>query len=117
MSVTDDELAEVVRRECALLDPGVRADPKQVRALLHPDFLEFGSSGRVWDVASTIPALAADPAVDAEASDFAPVRLGPDIVLLTYRLVGSPTTLRSSVWVRDTGEWRMRFHQGTRVPD
>jgi hypothetical protein len=24
--------------------------------------------------------------------------------------------LRSSLWIREYGEWRVRFHQGTKVP-
>ena len=70
----------------------------------------------MWDVAATLPALTADPAVDAEAHDVVPVWLGQDTVLLTYRLAGTRTTLRSSVWIRESGQWRLRFHQGTPVP-
>lgn len=40
-----DELLELEQR---LLDPTVRASPQAVIPLLHPEFLEFGSSGRVY---------------------------------------------------------------------
>jgi hypothetical protein len=40
---------DVIEREVALLDPAVRRDPRRVRALLHPDFTEYGTSGRIWD--------------------------------------------------------------------
>jgi len=43
-----EDRAEVVRRELLLLDPVVRADVGRVRGLLHPDFVEFGASGRIW---------------------------------------------------------------------
>ncbi|MGH8948719.1 MAG: DUF4440 domain-containing protein, partial [Acidimicrobiia bacterium] len=40
-----DELLELEQR---LLDPTVRGSPPAVIPLLHPDLLEFGSSGRVY---------------------------------------------------------------------
>lgn len=111
----ENELAAVVERERLLLEPAVRADRSRVTQLLHPDFVEFGASGRVWDRASIIESLAADPAVSGAATDLVPVRLAENVVLLTYRL-NSSGTLRSSVWVRESGAgWQCRFHQGTRV--
>jgi hypothetical protein len=45
------------------------------------------------------------------------MRLGPDAALLTYRihLHRDPPvhTLRSSLWQRSNGAWRMVFHQAT----
>jgi hypothetical protein len=113
----DDDLAEVTRLEQLLLDPALRADPAQVAALLHPEFVEHGASGRVWNRDAMVGALSSDPAVAGAGADFVAVKLAPDVVLLTYRVLGPTGSLRSSVWVRDDGAgWRVRFHQGTRVP-
>lgn len=113
----EPDLDTVVRLERLLLDPAVRADSERVAALLHPDFLEHGASGRVWDRAGVVESIPADPVVAGEAGDFVPVRLAEDVVLLTYRLRGQRGSTRSSVWVRDpVAGWRMRFHQGTLVP-
>ncbi|MGY1633019.1 DUF4440 domain-containing protein [Geodermatophilus sp. SYSU D01186] len=117
MDHVDADTAAVVERERLLLRPDVRADPHEVEGLLHPDFQEFGASGRVWDRATIIDALVADPAVPGAAEGFAPVRLAEDVVLLTYRVRGEPGSLRSSLWVRDAAAgWQLRFHQGTRLP-
>ena len=133
--------AEVVKRELLLLDPAVRADLGKVRALLHPDFLEFGASGQIWDAEAIAGSLAADSvpdqaapdqrtdqgaidqdtidhrAVAPRAVDLEPMSLSADIVLLTYRIDDPERpSLRCSVWVRaDDGEWLLRFHQGTLV--
>lgn len=56
---SDEDLAEVVRRELQLLEPECPARPAAVLALLHPGFLEFGASGRRWDAASTVEASCA----------------------------------------------------------
>lgn len=113
----DGDLDEVVRLEQLLLSPEVRARADRVAALLHPDFVEHGASGRVWDRDAGVEALPADPGVVGEAGDFVPVRLADGVVLLTYRIRGPRETTRSSVWVRDAAAgWQMRFHQGTLVP-
>jgi len=110
-----EDLAEVVRREQLLLDPGVRAAADRVQELLHPDFVEHGASGRVWNRAAVTAAPGADPEVSGEATGFSPVALAQDVVLLTYRIEGPAGSLRSSVWVHDPAAgWRLRFHQGTR---
>lgn len=114
--VSEGDLREVVVGEQRLLDPEVRARPAQVEALLHPDFVEFGANGQVYTRDFIVTALAADPGVSGEGTDYATTVLADDVILLTYRVVGPPASLRSSVWVRDAGAWRMRFHQGTRVP-
>ena len=114
----DDDLADVVRREQQLLDPEVRASPACAGALLHPDYVEYGASGRVWDRATILEALAEDPEASGEATDFEAARLADGVVLLTYRITGSTGSLRSSVWVREPDHgWRVRFHQGTRAAE
>ena len=112
----DGELREVIRREQQLLDPATRSDGELVARLLHPDFVEYGASGRIWDRRSIIEALAADPGISSHASDVEAVRLADDVTLVTYRVGGERESLRSSVWVHDPGAgWRLRFHQGTRT--
>lgn len=85
---SDEDHAEVVKRELLLLNPAVRSDPDRVREYMHPDFLEFGKSGRRWDLEAVVEALASQYGA----------------------------SLRSSLWVRDAGSWRLRFHQGTPAP-
>jgi hypothetical protein len=112
----DEDAREVIAGERRLLDPGVRAHPDLVRALLHAEFFEYGQSGTVWDVESILEALAAEPSVgDATMIDPQTLRLSADAILLTFRIVGADrASLRSSVWVRSAGgTWLLRFHQGT----
>ena len=110
--MTDEH--EVIRLERVLLDPVVRADAERTRALLHPDFVEFGASGRQWD-RSSISAVTSGIEEPISAAEFRAARLGPDAILLTYRSDASGRrALRSSIWVRvAAGEWLLRFHQGT----
>ncbi|MCC5947262.1 MAG: nuclear transport factor 2 family protein [Nitriliruptoraceae bacterium] len=113
----DQRVVEVIRLERELLRPEVRRQPDRVKELLHPDFEEFGASGVVWTAQTIAEHLAShedragDPVVLEQPNA---TSLGPDAILLTYRATsGRHRSLRSSVWVRQDGTWRMLFHQGT----
>src|SRR5689334_23193732 len=82
-AVVGGDEEQVIQRELALLRPEVRADAERVRALLHPDFVEFGASGRVWD-RSSIAAVTSGIDQPITASELHATRLGPGAVLLTY---------------------------------
>ncbi|MEU1469341.1 DUF4440 domain-containing protein [Streptomyces sp. NPDC005761] len=120
MSGSDEEERSVraaVEGELRLLDPGVRASPDEVTALLDPEFTEFGASGRSYDRASI---LAVTSAVDENAPEpilatgMSGVLLAPGLVQLTYTSVGNGRRVRrSSLWRRSESGWRMYFHQGT----
>ena len=107
-----EALVEKLERE--LLGPLVRGDIGRTAVLLHPDFLEIGSSGRVWTRDAMMMALEEDPGERTDIEILGADRIGTSAVLLTYRSYArSGTTLRSSLWVLDGGRWRLRFHQGT----
>ena len=109
----DEDAKAVVERELLLLQPDVRRDAARLLALLHPDFLEYGSSGRVWDRTS-VAAATVGTVAPIEASDMDAHRLGPDAFLVTYKSDDAGrVALRSSTWLRNGGEWLLRFHQGT----
>ncbi len=83
--------------------------------LIDEDFVEIGRSGRVWDRAAVIGLLAGPPDLAVRIADFAVTMLRDDIALATYTTTPDPA-LRSSLWVRRGGRWRIRFHQGTARP-
>ena len=109
----DAELDHIVALELELLTPGCRSDRRRVGEVLHEDFVEHGASGRIWTRSAVLADLEASPAFDGTTIDIAAVRLTDNVVLVTYRIVGPRPSLRSSVWVGDTGGWKLRFHQGT----
>jgi hypothetical protein len=121
----DDEKASAIRAaidgELLLLDPEVRASPARVLELLDPEFVEFGASGRRWDLDSVLEVTSGgsvSPDSPVEVSQMTGVLLAPGVVHLTYFADNQGRRAwRSSVWrLSDTG-WRMYFHQGTLVPD
>ena len=93
-----------------LLDPAVRADPAALELLLHRDFCEVGRTGRVWTRAEMIEALVAQPHVSGEPEDLEVDELAYGNALVTYTL---DHVRRSSIWIRESGRWQIRFHQAT----
>ena len=116
--VSTDLVAELRALEERLLDPAVRAVPGQVRALLAPEFVEFGASGRVFSRDAILAMLAAEPPrLARQARGFKVRQLAPGVALTTWRVLRDDgiETLRSSVWQQQDGRWQMVFHQGTQA--
>ncbi len=111
----DDELIKVVEYEKELLGDRARGNPGRVRELLHPEFTEFGSSGRIWTrnrMLAEIGPLQMRLRYEPIGAD----RLADDLILLRWRAVSSHSEwLRSSIWRRHEGKWRLLFCQGTPV--
>lgn len=114
-------LHELQALEVELHHPGVRCSRERLQQLLHPEFHEVGRSGRIYDRATIVSFLAAQASPPAVASDaFAVLEIDPRAALLTYRsahieeggrLVNH--ALRSSLWLRTSAGWQLRYHQGT----
>ncbi|MET9970662.1 nuclear transport factor 2 family protein [Streptomyces sp. NPDC006356] len=106
-----------IEAELRLLEPEVRSSPELLGELLHPEFREFGASGRYWDRTSIIESLVAgeDPGPrPVVVSRMEGVQLAPDVVHLTFDTeLNGRRAHRSSVWWRTRDGWRMYFHQGT----
>jgi ribonuclease HI len=109
---TDEETVLALEKE--LLRPDVRADLGRTGVLLHPDFTEIGTSGRFWTRDAMMMSLEQNPAEHGDIELLGSDRIGDNAILLTYRSYGrAGTVLRTSLWVLDGGQWRLRFHQGT----
>ena len=110
---------ELRRLEELLMNPVARKERRQVLDLLDDDFVEFGSSGRVWTKDATLEVFATETSTPTEIENFACHLLAQDLALVTYHALQRcepgerATTLRSSIWRRDSSAWRIRFHQGT----
>ncbi len=110
--------AVILERERALLRAEVRSDRATLELMLAPDFIEIGSSGRVYSRREMIDALLADPGISEPLTieNLSTRALSAGVVLMIYVAIGQRTgrrVNRSTIWIRDSGDWRMAFHQGT----
>jgi len=116
MKLPDGDTAYFFELETSLHKLQIRNSIESTAGLLADAFIEFGSSGRVWNKASIMESMRKEE-VDQQITveDFAARELAPDVVLVTYiSKKDACSTLRSSIWKRHEGKWQMIFHQGTR---
>jgi len=113
--------AHLQQLEERLLDASVRRCRHEMVALLADDFVELGSSGRVFNREQIIDAIQNEPMARRSLTGFDATLLAPDVALVTYRAIrhsesANPIcSLRSLIWKQTGGRWQMRFHQGTLV--
>jgi hypothetical protein len=97
------------------------SDSHRMAELLHPDFVEFGRSGRTYTFEQIFTQLREEPVFPLiHSQDYSVRSLAEDVALLTYRSANlghgsilERHSLRSSVWLRGRNGWRLVFHQGT----
>ena len=107
--------------EVSLHSAGTLCTPTNLTQLLHPEFREVGRSGRVYDRKAVVQLLLARESQLRVAADaFALEELAPGVALLTYRSSHIEQdgnfidhVLRSSIWVKSSEIWQLRYHQGT----
>src|SRR5262249_2262472 len=96
-----------------------RPSLEHLREVVSDDFREIGMSGQIHDKSDALAALLKNPAPSVEPAstpqlvDFRAVEIAPGVALANYR---TPLSLRTSIWRREAGSWRLYFHQGTRIP-
>ncbi|WP_436860232.1 hypothetical protein [Staphylococcus caeli] len=86
----------------------------KVKEVLHPDFKEFGKSGKVYDK-TDISDIKLD-GDEYEIHEFLEYSLSDDCKLCTYTLSNitkNSVTNRSSIWKYYENDWKLLFHQGT----
>ena len=120
--VTVSEILQSLRQlEIELHQSETRANISRLAELLHPDFEEFGRSGKVYSRSDILAESWGDQELpDIQSGEFKATEIGEGIVLLTYVSAHRGESgelkrraLRSSLWVLGDVGWQMRFHQGT----
>ena len=122
-----DELKKhLFNLETKLANSTIRKSPQELEELLDDNFVEFGSSGKIYDKQKIKEELGAEQEIQIAISDFKIKVLSTQIVLVTYLAEVSEKidsteshfiSMRSSIWQLLDGEWQMVFHQGTMVAE
>jgi hypothetical protein len=115
-------LEELRSLETELHTTEARRNWQRMEMLLHPDFVEFGRSGRRYTRADILHEFGPTTVPAVRSENFELAALAEGIALLTYASAHedadgkqSQHTLRSSVWVCTETGWQIRFHQGTPI--
>ena len=113
----------LIEKEKKLLTYDIRSSSEQLRSLISEDFLEIGASGGSFgldEVLENLPRKAQN--WSAVAKIFECRELSDNIFqvlfqcVITHDIDSEPVySLRSSIWRLEDGQWKMVFHQGTKV--
>lgn len=100
--------------EISLMTPSIRKSAESLDKLLSDDFIEFGSSGRVYSKKDQLKMLPKEEEIQFKIEDFTTRELSRGVVLATYTSISEGKTVRrSSIWTCVEEQWEMSFHQGT----
>ncbi|MFD2178441.1 DUF4440 domain-containing protein [Veronia pacifica] len=113
---------QILDKELALHTFKVRSDRKALKNLLTDDFREIGASGAYFGMSEVLERLPTEQNFECHTQDlsFRPITL--DVIQVVYRaFIKSNTSeeeaysYRTSIWRKEGDNWRMCFHQGTKV--
>jgi len=105
----------VMELERLLLEPATRSDLSKLETLLHDEFIEFGSSGKIYNKRDVLDSLPNETPKKLVIESINTKQLSDSCVLLTYKLISDYKlhSTRSSIWVYNSCQWQLIFHQGT----
>ncbi len=105
----------VISLEKSLLEAETRSDLDKLQNLLHDEFIEFSSSGKVYNKQDILESLPQEQSRLLEIESINTKKLSDSCVLLTYKLFsdGKLHSTRSSIWINNLCQWQLIFHQGT----
>ncbi len=111
---------EIKYLEELLLKPQIRKSVAYLSKILADDFIEFGSSGRVFTKKKIIKSLQEESNPKLSLTNFKLKELGGDYFLATYKGISEENgenfySLRSSIWLKKNERYVMIFHQGTKI--
>ena len=102
--------------ENMLLKGDVRKSYERLNELIADDFVEYSSTGEIYDKENILNRLPNEDDPGITMSNFEVKHLSSTSVLTTFTVFierKQKYSLRSSVWVLNVEKWQMTFHQGT----
>ncbi len=106
---------EIIKNlELKLSNPEGRKDTKCLSEIFSDNFEEIGKSGRVFNKNEILSLLSNEESQKIELNDFKFIRLSEFVILAKYSaFCNGVNSLRSSIWVKNTKDWKILHHQGT----
>ncbi len=120
MDISNHDYKKLKELEESLWRAETRFDSAYMDTILAQDFFEFGRSGRIYQRNDTLHG-ASPQEIKAKfpLKNFRVHEISENVVLITYvsEVVYEEIEVanRSSLWVKTSNGWQLRFHQGTPV--
>ncbi len=117
-----EKLKEIIYElEKSLLTTEVRMSVEKLDDLIADDFIEYGSSGLIYDKKIILERLPQGNSPSYTLSNFEFIPLSENIVQTRFKTdrinldKTNMTSLHTSLWRKDNDKWQMFFHQGTPI--
>jgi len=117
----DHNVNMIIEMELKLLDKNIRNNKEELVKYISKEFIEYGASGKIYTYYDTLNFLP----IEEKQIEYKIIKmdskiLSENIILLLYIIeinngVENIITNRSSVWKKDNNDWKIIFHQGTKV--
>lgn len=116
---------KLLQLEKNLLDPEFCGNFNNLDGCLAPGFMEYGQSGTVYDRDAAIrilmSAAGSNNTVKKEIENFNICCLSSHAAVAHYISVAKgrkeSRSMRTSIWVKEEGRWKLHFHQGTEIKE
>lgn len=112
----------LIARERAILTLEVRSNPEELKKYIDEEFLEIGASAYKMRFEEILEVLPKSLDWKAEIYDIESKSITQDVIVLVYKaqikhdLKSTPyESVRSSIWKRGVKDWKLAFHQGTKI--
>lgn len=119
MQLKKEDLDNLKELEESLWITKKRFNRDYMGKVLSPDFFEFGRSGRIYSREDTLNTPLQEINARLPLKNFEISPITDNVVLVTYvsEIGEEEKTIanRSSIWIRASEGWKLRFHQGTPV--
>ena len=99
------------------MEKDTRKNKNELEKLISKDFIEYGSSGLIYSYDETINGLLNE----TEEKIYKIIKMetkiiSKNIVMVLYIIdINGNISNRSSIWKKENNEWKIIFHQGTKV--
>ena len=110
---------QILEYEMDFFNKKLCGDIENLNNRIHHEFKEFGKSGQVFDKDSIIKHLNnLDIDKNIEIISFEINKVMEDIIIahyISYEKDIEIKALRNSIWKKESSNWKLYFHQGTRT--
>lgn len=110
-------LIQLIDLEPVFHKSGYPPDRSALEEMVSEDYFEISASGRTYareTVLGVVTARRSETLGNYSCKDFRILELATDTYLVSYELVEEKrSTLRTSIWKKAGGKWKILHHQGT----
>lgn len=116
MGIAGDIEKHIFDLENALLTEEVRKSEDKLNQLISDNFVEFGKSGKIYKKSDILKFLPKEEFKKITITDFEIISSEKDEISVRYKSNSEDNiTLRSSIWKKGGDNWKIIFHQGTKI--